>query len=86
MAPRPTSSNTSSPERAIPPFLVKRCATALAACMVLLAQPLAAQDTRTLDELIPEEAVADPEGWAAEGDQPLMPAPEEVVQIGRAHV
>jgi len=47
--------------------------------MVLLAQPLAAQDTRTLDELIPEEAVADPEGWAAEGDQPLMPAPEEVV-------
>ena len=79
MAPRPTSSNTSSPERAIPPFLVKRCATALAACVVLLAQPLVAQDTRTLDELIPEEAVADPEGWAAEGDQPLMPAPEEVV-------
>lgn len=78
-APRPTSSNTSSPERAIPPFLDKRCATALAACLALLAQPLAAQDTRSLDELIPEEAVADPEGWAAEGDQPLMPAPEEVM-------
>lgn len=78
MALRLTSSNTSSPERAIPALTTRRCATALAACLVLIAQPLAAQDARTLDELIPEQAVADSEGWAAEGDQAHMPSPEEV--------
>ncbi len=50
---------------------MKACARALAACLVLLAQPLSAQDSAsqpTLEELVPDAALEDPEGWAG-GDR-----------------
>ncbi len=53
---------------------MKSCTTALAVCLSLMGQPLAAQDTRSLDELIPQEAVSDPERWAGQGNQPDMPS------------
>lgn len=75
-----TSSSTTSPEQAPQTFAMTRCATALSVCLALLAQlpaqPLAAQDTRSLDELIPQEAVNDPESWASDGDQTDIPSPE----------
>lgn len=46
---------------------------ALAASAALVCSPLAAQNTATLptlEELIPDEAVADPEGWAGQGVPP----------------
>jgi translocation and assembly module TamA len=63
MARLAVSSNTSSPE-------LRRLVAALAASASLLCSPLAAQEggrLPTLEELIPDEAVADPEGWAQQG-------------------
>ncbi|TIX51345.1 autotransporter assembly complex protein TamA [Alteraurantiacibacter aquimixticola] len=57
-----------------------RCATALALCLGLLSQQLAAQDMSapaSLEELIPDSAVEDPEGWAQQGDQPDLPSPDD---------
>ena len=44
-----------------------RAGTSLAAILALLSSPLHAQDSASLDDLIPDSAVSDPEGWAAEG-------------------
>ena len=48
-----------------------RASSSLAAILGLLAAPLLvsvrAQDSASLDDLIPDSAVSDPEGWAAEG-------------------
>ncbi len=66
---RANSGNTVS-SSLLPPFPLMRCTTALAACLTLTCQPLAAQDLPTLDDLIPPEAVSDPEGWAQGGSQP----------------
>ncbi len=64
MAPPAASSSTRSPE-------LTRLIAALAASAALLATPLRAQDTETLptlEELIPDEAVANPEAWAEQGN------------------
>jgi translocation and assembly module TamA len=53
---------------------------ALAASTSLICPPLFAQDAsvpRTLEELIPDEAVADPEGWARQGVPPEQIAAED---------
>jgi translocation and assembly module TamA len=58
-----------------------RSATALALCLAILAgpwaAPLSAQGLPTLDDLIPEEAVNDPEGWASQGSGPGDEAGDE---------
>lgn len=85
MAPLQTRSSTSSPDTGAVPSGMSRCATALCLCLVLLARPLAAQDNRSLDELIPPEAVADPEAWAGQGAQDAAPAagpPQDVLEVG----
>ena len=49
---------------------MRRRLVALAASTSLIWSPLAAQDTETLptlEDLIPDEAVANPEGWASQG-------------------
>src|SRR5690554_4338482 len=49
---------------------LRRRLVALAASTSLIWSPLAAQDTETLptlEDLIPHEAVANPEGWASQG-------------------
>lgn len=69
MARRVSSGNTVSSE-ATPPFPMIVSRMALAACLALLAQPLAAQSLPSLDDLIPPDAVDDPEGWAQGGSQP----------------
>lgn len=49
---------------------LRRRLVALAASTSIICSPVAAQDAETLptlEELIPDEAVADPEGWAAQG-------------------
>lgn len=43
------------------------CASALTVILGLFAAPLRAQDSASLDDLIPQSAVSDPEGWAAQG-------------------
>ena len=61
------SANTNSPD--FVPVLTK-AATALAAVLALIAQPTAAQDgqdTPSLEDLIPDSAVENPEEWAQEG-------------------
>jgi len=53
---------------------------ALAASTSLICSPLAAQDTEapaTLEELIPDEAVANPEAWAEQGVPPEAAAAED---------
>jgi translocation and assembly module TamA len=53
---------------------------ALAASASLICSPLAAQDTSaepTLEELIPDEAVANPEAWAQQGVPPEAAAAED---------
>ncbi len=56
------------------PLLVTGMARVLVACLALAANtitaPLAAQSLPTLDDLIPEEAVNDPEAWAGQGGDP----------------
>ena len=69
MARRANSGNIVSSER-LPPFLMMWRSSALVACLALTAQPLSAQSLPTLDDLIPPEAVDDPEGWAQGGSQP----------------
>ena len=70
--------NTSSPERALGRVAVL---AALGACS-LAAQPALAQDAqgrvqdRSLEDLIPDAAVADPEAWAAQG------VPDAQLQVG----
>lgn len=55
-----------------------RALTALAASVALVASPIVAQDTDpALEELIPDAAVADPEGWAQQGVPPEAPAAAE---------
>jgi translocation and assembly module TamA len=69
MARRANSGNTVSFDRR--PLLALRVSlTALAACLALCTPPLAAQGLPTLDDLIPPEAVSDPEAWAQGGSQP----------------
>ncbi len=81
-APRAASSSTSSPETALGRVL--RALTALALSTSLICSPLAAQTTEpTLQDLIPDEAVADPETWAQQGVPPdeaaaAEQAPEEL--------
>ncbi len=64
---RVSSANTSSPDFA--PALIK-VTTALAAVLALAAQPALAQDrqdTPSLEDLIPDAAVDNPEEWARDG-------------------
>lgn len=71
---RADSGNIGWPDR-----VCRRTTTALAAWLALAAAPLAAQgvsENPTLDELIPSEAVANPEEWAAQG-VPAEAAAEE---------
>ncbi|MEO6388335.1 MAG: outer membrane protein assembly factor, partial [Croceibacterium sp.] len=73
MVPRAISSNTSSPD-------LKRLLAALAASAALAWSPLAAQDTSTLptlEDLIPDSAVANPETWAQQGVSPEVAATED---------
>jgi translocation and assembly module TamA len=59
---------------------VCRALAALAASASLIAVPLAAQDAAalpSLEELIPDEAVANPEAWAQEGVPPEAAAAED---------
>ena len=59
---------------------MRRLIVALAASASLICSPLAAQDAETLstlEELIPDEAVADPETWAGQGVPPEAAATED---------
>ncbi len=59
---------------------LRRLLVALAASASLLATPAAAQDSQTLpmlEDLIPDEAVANPEDWAAQGVPPEAAAGED---------
>lgn len=68
------SSSTSSPSG------LRRLAFALAASVSLIASPLAAQEALpSLEELIPDEAVANPEAWAERGVSPDGATPDEPV-------
>jgi len=51
----------------------RQVATALVVWLALAAQPLAAQEAQSPDDLIPDEAVADPEGWVEQGQQAELP-------------
>ena len=57
--------NTSAPDRSA--RLRGTAATALAAWLALLAAPASAQDSQTLEDLIPDSAVENPEAWAEQG-------------------
>lgn len=46
---------------------IRRALVALAASASLICLPAAAQDSPSLEELIPDSAVADPESWAQQG-------------------
>ena len=59
---RNTSSPTKAPRRALLPGL-----TSLAALAAAGAQPLSAQDTQSLEDLIPDTAVENPDSWAEQG-------------------
>src|SRR5918993_5449927 len=77
-APRADRVSTSSPDPALARVL--RSLTALAVCSSLVCSPLAAQDTTaepTLEDLIPDAAVADPETWAQQGVPPEEAAAAE---------
>lgn len=66
------ASKSSSPEKGLPAALF-RTAASFTLSLVLCSAPLRAQDAeppQRLDDLIPDEAVADPEGWAAQGVPP----------------
>ena len=66
-------SSTSSPD-------LRRLLVALAASASFISAPLAAQDTEAepaLEELIPDEAVANPEAWAGQGVRPEEAGREE---------
>lgn len=70
MARRASSSNTASSDagfRVVVTHRVAALAAILLASVCTFGQPLAAQDLPTLDDLIPPEAVDDPEGWAQGG-------------------
>jgi translocation and assembly module TamA len=72
-APLAARSSTSSPD-------LRHLLLALAASASFICSPLAAQDTEalpTLEELIPDEAVADPESWAGQGVPPEAAAAED---------
>jgi len=59
---------------------LSRLLVALAASASLVAAPATAQDAQTvptLEDLIPDEAVANPEGWAAQGVPPEAAASED---------
>src|SRR5690606_11551364 len=59
---------------------LRRLIVALAASASLICSPVAAQDAQTLpslEELIPDEAVADPEAWAGQGVPPGAAAAED---------
>ena len=74
MALRAISGSTSSPD------LTRRLLAALAASASLAWSPVAAQDASTLptlEALIPDEAVADPEAWAQRGLPPEDAAAED---------
>jgi len=76
MARRAASSSTSSPD------LKKRLLAACAVSVALVSNTVAAQEAvpPSLDELIPESAVADPEGWAQQGvPQADMPDDEDML-------
>ena len=68
---RPEATGNTSCREPGPGRTMRRIGAALAASAALLAPPLplAAQDSapQRLEDLIPDEAVADPEGWAAQG-------------------
>ena len=77
-APRAARSSTSSPETAR--ARVVRSLTAVAVSLSLIGSPLAAQTAPVepaLRELIPDEAVADPESWAQQGVPPEEAAAAE---------
>jgi translocation and assembly module TamA len=68
--------STSSPEER----LRRRLVASLAAGAALIAQPTLAQDRATLpelEELIPDSALDDPEGWAEQGVPPEAAAEED---------
>lgn len=71
--------NTGSTASSDPGFAV--CARhglcALAAVLALAPGSIQAQGLPTLDDLIPEEAVADPEGWAQQGSNPDGVPPDD---------
>lgn len=63
---------------------VSRPAAAFCAGLALITQPLAAplsaqaqSAPQRLEDLIPDEALADPEAWARQGDQPDIPSIED---------
>lgn len=70
------SSNTSSPTEQL-----RHALTLCLAALALGPVPLAAQDREadpTLEELIPDSAVENPEEWAEQGTDPSAPEPGEV--------
>lgn len=73
------ASKNSSPDPTTGKSLL-RSATAISAILALLAQPVRAQDLndpQRLEDLIPDAAVLDPEGWAAQGVSPQETAESE---------
>ncbi|HTM96988.1 MAG TPA: outer membrane protein assembly factor, partial [Croceibacterium sp.] len=71
------SSNTCWPRQF---NLASRLASGLAAVALLAGQPAWAQDASaqaTLEDLIPDSAIADPEGWASQGVSPQAQAEEQ---------
>jgi translocation and assembly module TamA len=72
--------NTGSTASSDPAFAVNamRSLGTLVAVLLLAASPLRAQGLPTLDELIPDEAVADPEGWAQQGGNPDGLTPDDI--------
>ena len=75
MRPRTSTASSSSPERR----RARRAALLLALTLGFVARPLAAQDNTPepeLKDLIPDSAVANPEGWAQQAPHPpAVPAP-----------
>ncbi len=71
--------NTGSTASSDPGFAVcvRQGLCALAAVLALAPGPIQAQGLPTLDDLIPEEAVADPEGWAQQGSNPDGVPPDD---------
>jgi len=61
---RACSANTNSPDTT---SALTRVTSALAAALALAAQPVFAQDAPSLEDLIPDSAVDNPEEWAQDG-------------------
>lgn len=72
---RPTG--TGSTDSPSPRLRWRAFLAALAASASLISSPLAAQDSSSLEDLIPDEAVADPEAWARQGVPPEETAAED---------